>query len=103
MLDHVLAANIDNEGNTRMYSRHVGEILFRPNSQIRATRRHALHQGWNDEGIAKLIRNEILRDETAAFFRRTRDKPPELCIRKPRGKRERAECRSEHEENEKDR
>src|SRR5678809_1615133 len=82
MFDHVVAPYIDNETHLRSHGRHVGEILFRSDSDVDAARLHRLFKIRNDGLIADLVRRDNRHDaEVAIALGKVANYLPEFRIR----------------------
>src|SRR5438046_8899064 len=79
MLDHGLAPDIDDECDLRPYCCQVRKVLFRTNSNVRATESMFL-QSRNETLKHDFVRNEIVGMKGSIRFRKLRHHLPERCI-----------------------
>jgi hypothetical protein len=90
MEQHVVAPDVDDEGNRRFERRDVGEVLFGSHAQVRTRPRRLLQLG-NDLLKRGLVRDQVVVAERPAGFRRARNQAPELFIGQARGERPRGD------------
>src|SRR6185295_8131681 len=72
VFNHVLAADIDDKGDSRLQSRNVSEVLLRADSQINATGHYGPFQRWNDFLKTRFIGQEIIGAKITVRFRKIR-------------------------------
>ena len=80
MLQHVLAADVDDEGDLRTNRDDVGEVLFGSDSQVDAIGPGRLLERRNHRLESGFIRQEVLGLKCAARLRRLLDQRPERRI-----------------------
>jgi len=78
MLQHILPADIGNDGEHRMGVHDVGEVLIRSDSQIGTSGLYSLVQVADNMEIRRFVRNEIIRIKVALRLRSFIDVLPEL-------------------------
>ena len=81
VLEHVLAADVDDERHARMERRDVGEVLIGPHAEIHAVGRHALRELGNDFLERRFVRDEIVGSEKSVRLGEVRDHLPERAVR----------------------
>ena len=68
VLDHRLAANVQDECDPRSQLCDIGEVLFGADSDISAAGRTELSELIDDREIRRLIGNQIVGEEVPALF-----------------------------------
>ncbi|OFV91569.1 MAG: hypothetical protein A3H95_01070 [Acidobacteria bacterium RIFCSPLOWO2_02_FULL_64_15] len=81
MQQQIVAADVDDEGNGGAHLRDVGEILVRPDADVRAACHAAVPQGGDDVQVGLFIRDKIVGVEIAAALGELRH-----AAGKPRGR-----------------
>ena len=79
MLQHILAANIEDNRQFRPHRNDVGEVLVRTDTEINAAGRDFL-QLFDDVLEGRFIRNEIVRAKISIRFGKFRDHVPECFV-----------------------
>src|SRR5439155_14355848 len=91
----VASPNIENENHLGSERRNIREVLFRPHSQVHASRLCSLRQVGYYILKPEFVRQQVVGPEEPVRFREIRNEPPELLVRDSCGKRLRGGANSE--------
>src|SRR5205807_539590 len=86
VLDHILAADIDDESDLWFEGSNICEVLLGPNAQIHTAGLELPMQQGNDRLISGFIGKEIVRSKVTVGFGEIDDRLPEFAVAQPRRK-----------------